>query len=30
LDDQYLDFVENGREVWITQSTQGYVIPAAS
>ena len=28
-DDQYLDFAENGREVWITQSTQGYVIPAA-
>ena len=27
-DDQYLDFAENGREVWITQSTQGYVIPA--
>ena len=29
-DDQYLDFAENGREVWITQSTQGYVIPAVS
>ena len=28
-DDQYLNFAENGREVWITQSTQGYVIPAA-
>ncbi len=30
LDDQYLNFSENGREVWITQSTPGFVIPAAN
>ena len=30
LDDQYLDFKANGREVWITQNTPGYVIPATS
>jgi hypothetical protein len=29
-DDQYLNFAENGREVWITQNTPGYVIPAVN